>query len=304
MLSKDLFSKADTPLCQLHDPLFIKKGVELWVKRDDLIHAQVSGNKWRKLKYNFIDAEKKGYRALLTFGGAFSNHIYALAAAAKAAGFQSTGIIRGEPAYAANPTLSFAQQCGMQLHFVDRTTYKLRNDEDYLEEVKQLYPDAYLIPEGGTNEMALQGVAEISRELPADTSHVCVAAGTGGTLAGLVKGAAGKHQVVGFPVLKADLRPAIDPLVPTDNRNSFELIAGYHFGGYARVSKELVNFMDRIEQSFSVPLEPVYTAKMFYGLFDLIAKGYFPAGSKIVAIHTGGLQGLEGMKKKMASLRS
>lgn len=304
MLPEELFYKPNAPLHQLHDALLQKKGVELWVKREDLIHPYVSGNKWRKLKYNFLAAEKQGYRSLITFGGAFSNHIYALAAAAKATDFQSIGIIRGEPAYASNPTLSFAKKCGMQLHFVDRSTYKLRHDEDYLRKVMDMYPDSFLIPEGGTNAAAVKGVAELSQELPLDTTHVCLAVGTGGTLAGVAEGGSGRYQVVGFPVLKADLHACIHELLPKGYNNSFELIPDYHFGGYARINCQLIDFMTYFEATFSIPLDPVYTAKMFYGLFDLIAQNYFPRNSKIVALHTGGLQGLEGMKDKIASLKS
>lgn len=296
------FPDAVSPLQKLEGPLLDEKEVSLYIKRDDLIHPEVQGNKWRKLKYNLADAEKLGHKTLLTFGGYYSNHIYATAAAANKFGFSCIGVIRGERPEALSSTLLFAIEKGMQLHFVNRSEYKQKDTDPFIESLHQQFGDFYLIPEGGTNNFALKGVAEIMDELPTDFDFICSAAGTGGTLAGLVAGLKGKAQAIGFSSLRGDdtLTGRVNELVKEYSGKSFQNYAvnfDYHFGGYAKATPELIQFIKVFRQQFDIPLDPVYTGKMFFGSFDLIQQGYFPKGSKIIALHTGGLQGWSGFNE-------
>lgn len=289
----------DSPLQQLHDKLFEKKGIEVFIKRDDLIHDHVQGNKWRKLKYNLYEARLNKQNTLLTFGGAYSNHIYATAAAAKLFHFKAIGIIRGEEPEIKSETLHFAASKGMELYYMDREMYRQKNDPSNIESLRVQIGDFYYLPEGGTNVHALEGVEEIIEELNIPFDYVCTACGTGGTLAGLVAGLRGKNQAIGFSSLKGEdtLTQKVNELVKEYTAvefTNFSINFDYHFGGYAKVKPELIEFIKHFKNKFGIQLEPVYTGKMFYGLFDLIQKDYFPKGSRIVALHTGGLQGLSG----------
>ncbi|GAB3823224.1 hypothetical protein GCM10028895_29830 [Pontibacter rugosus] len=192
----------EAPLQKLEDDLLKEQGVALWVKREDLLHPHISGNKWRKLKYNLKAAKQQGHHTLLTFGGAYSNHIAATAAAGKAYGFRTIGIIRGEEHLPLNPTLAFATSCGMQLHYISREKYRLKDEPGFLKEVQQQYGKVYMLPEGGTNLLAVKGCTEIVDDITIDYSHICCAMGTGGTLAGIVAGLAGEKAILGFPALK------------------------------------------------------------------------------------------------------
>ena len=273
-----------------------KHGVTLYVKREDAIHSFVSGNKYRKLKYNLLEAEKQGFKTLLTFGGAFSNHIAAVASAGKTLGFKTIGIIRGEELQDSienNTTLHFAQQNGMQFKFVSREDYRNKSSEDFINNLKEDFDDFYLIPEGGTNALAIKGCEEILTEADKDFDFICCAVGTGGTLSGLINCSKPSQQVLGFPALKGDfLQQDISKFVTKTN---WKLITDYHFGGYAKINEQLISFINQFKKDFNVPLDPVYTGKMMFGIFDLIEKGFFPKGAKILVIHTGGLQGIEGM---------
>lgn len=294
----------EAPLQKLEDELLQEQGVELWVKREDLLHPHISGNKWRKLKYNLQEARRQGHHTLLTFGGAYSNHIAATAAAGQEYGFKTIGIIRGEEHLPLNPTLSFATSCGMQLHYISREKYKLKADPDFLEELQQQFGQVYLLPEGGTNLLAVKGCTEIVQDIPIKYDYICSAMGTGGTLAGIVAGLAGERQVLGFPALKggAFLKQEVEELVQAYSGHTYsnwQLITEYHFGGYAKVNPELLAFMEAFRQKHHIPLEPVYTGKMMFGLFDLIREGFFARGSRIVAVHTGGLQGNAGFKERL-----
>lgn len=272
------------------------KNVELYVKREDAIHPFVSGNKYRKLKYNLLEAEKLGLKTLVTFGGAYSNHIAAVAAAGRLFGFKTIGIIRGEELWTeidSNPTLSFAKQHGMTFKFVTREVYRRKTSEDFIATLKAEFGDYYHVPEGGTNALAVKGCEEILTESDFDFDYVCSAVGTGGTISGLINCSKPRQQVLGFPALKGDfLKTDISKFAKQTN---WELITDYHFGGYAKINAELVAFINRFNADYHMPLDPVYTGKMLFGIFDLIGKGFFPQGSKILAIHTGGLQGIEGM---------
>lgn len=278
----------------------LSDNVSLYLRREDLIHPFVSGNKFRKLKYNLLQAKAEGKTKLLTFGGAFSNHIAAVAAAGKEFGFDTIGIIRGDELFSkvtANPTLSFAKKCGMKLDFISRENYRSKDSFSFIEGLKAVHGDFYLLPEGGTNALAVKGCSEILTESDASFTHVCCAVGTGGTIAGIINGALPNQKIIGFPALKGlflsdDIRKFVD-------NESWQLIHDYHFEGYGKINEALIRFINEFYQETAIPLDPVYTGKMMYGLFDLIQKGYFPDGSKILAIHTGGLQGIEGMNQKL-----
>ena len=275
------------------DPRF---KVELVVKREDQIHPVISGNKYRKLKYNLEEARKQEHETLLTFGGAFSNHIAAVAGVGKQFGFRTIGIIRGDELWKCieeNPTLHFAQQCGMQFKFVSRETYRSKSSDRFIEKLKSEFGDFYLLPEGGTNALAIKGCEEILTSNDSDFDYICCAVGTGGTISGLINCSKPSQQVLGFLALKGDfLKEDIGKFV---SKKKWELITDYHFGGYAKINEALISFINEFKNAHGIPLDPVYTGKMMFGVFDLINKQYFPKGSKILAIHTGGLQGIKGM---------
>ncbi|HRE79109.1 MAG TPA: pyridoxal-phosphate dependent enzyme [Flavobacterium sp.] len=274
--------------------------ISLFIKREDMIHPFISGNKYRKLKYNLIRAKEEDQTALLTFGGAFSNHIAAVAFAGKEYGFKTIGVIRGEELSLKvneNPTLLFAQQNGMQFYFETRENYRNKDSDAYKNTLKSLFDNFYLIPEGGTNALAIQGCKEILTEEDNAFDYICCSVGTGGTISGLIN-ASSKHQkVIGFPALEGGFLN--DDIRKFTQNINWELIEDYTFGGYAKTTNELIDFMNSFYDSTKVPLDPVYTGKMMFGIDDLIKKNYFPNGSKILAIHTGGLQGISGMNVKL-----
>lgn len=272
--------------------------ITLYIKRDDLLHPHMSGNKFRKLKYNLAQAKKENKQTLLTFGGAFSNHILAVAAAGKEYGFKTIGVIRGEELQGKtsdNPTLQKAQDFGMIFEFVTRERYREKNNPKIVEGLSNKYGDFYVIPEGGTNDLAVKGCEEILISEDEEFDYICCSAGTGGTISGIINCSKSSQQVLGFPALKGDfLRQDICRFVTKSN---WELITDYHFEGYAKVSEELIRFINKFYQKYKIPLDPIYTGKMAFGVLDLIDKNYFPENSKILMIHTGGLQGIAGMNK-------
>lgn len=274
--------------------------ISLTIKREDLIHPFVSGNKFRKLKYNLLQAKAENKETLLTFGGAFSNHIAAVAYAGKEQGLKTIGVIRGDELFdkiKENPTLKFAQENGMQFEFVTREEYRFKSEVSYLEKLKDKFGDFYLVPEGGTNELAVKGCEEILTDEDAVFDYICCAVGTGGTISGLINSALPHQKVLGFPALKGDfLTDEIRIFAKQDNWN---LISDYHFGGYGKINLELIEFINAFFEDHKVPLDPIYTGKMVFGVIDLIRKNYFPEHSKIILIHTGGLQGIEGMNIKL-----
>jgi len=266
-----------------------------------MIHPLVSGNKWRKLKYNLEAANQKG-QTILTFGGAFSNHIYATAAAGKEEGVKTIGVIRGEKPQPLNSTLQFAQDYGMQFHFISRSQYRDKNLVQTIKALNKQFGDFYLVPEGGSNSLALKGCAEIIKDIDIDFDYLCTSCGTGGTLAGLLVGLNGRKKALGFSALKGftDLEKDIDQLTFEYNQTRYEnyqVIHDYHFGGYAKFNQDLVDFMKKFQLQNEIRLDPIYTGKMFFGIYDLISNGFFPENSTVVAMHTGGLQGMEGMIK-------
>lgn len=274
--------------------------ISLSIRREDLIHPFISGNKFRKLKYNLQQAKAENKETLLTFGGAFSNHIAAVAFAGKEYGYKTIGIIRGEELESKideNPTLLFAQVCGMTFKFMSRESYRHKTEFEFLENLKQEFGDFYLVPEGGTNEYAVKGCEEILSQADADYDYVCCSVGTGGTISGIIRSIQPHQKVLGFPSLKGDfLKDEIRKFVKNEN---WELINDYHFGGYGKVNPDLISFINQFHEDNNVPLDPIYTGKMVFGVIDLIQKNYFPDNSKILLIHTGGIQGNQGMNLKL-----
>ncbi len=273
-----------------------KNGITVAIRREDLIHPFVSGNKFRKLKYNLLQAKQENQDTLLTFGGAFSNHIAAVAYAGKENNFKTIGIIRGEELgdkISENPTLKFAQENGMKFEFVSRNDYSNKEDTGFLNGLKEKFGSFYLIPEGGTNDLAVKGCQEILTSQDSQFDFICCAVGTGGTISGIINASLPHQTVLGFPALKGDfLKKEIRKFATNQN---WDLISDYHFGGYGKVSLELINFINNFHQNNNIPLDPVYTSKLTFGVLDLMDKDYFPKDSKILIIHTGGLQGIKGM---------
>jgi len=304
--SLDVSALADSPLQQLQSDFLKKANIQLFVKRDDLIHPLFGGNKWRKQKYNLIHAREKQSDTLLTFGGAWSNHIYATAAAARHFGFSSIGIIRGEKHTPLNTTLAFAESCGMQLHYISRAEYRKKHEPQYLQKLKHQFGEIYILPEGGSNTLALKGceeiVDEINREIERPFDVICCASGTGATLAGLVKALKPEQSAIGFSALKGGeflneegTNFLCDAYHDTNlDRKNWEIETAFHFGGYAKINDELIHFMRTFQSEYGFALDAVYTGKMFYGLFKHIENKTFKPGSTIVAIHSGGLQGNKG----------
>jgi 1-aminocyclopropane-1-carboxylate deaminase len=288
------------PTIKVDSPFLADVGIDLFVKREDMIHPHLSGNKYYKLKYNLEEAKNNGYKTLLTFGGAYSNHIYATAAAGKIFKFKTIGVIRGEEHRILNPTLSFAKECGMELCYIDRNTYRNKTSADVIKLLVEEYGRFYLIPEGGSNVFAVKGCTEIINSIENDFDYVCCAVGTGGTLAGLAAGLNGSRKVLGFSILKgADfLNERVRMLLKSysgKELKNWRINFDYHFGGYAKFNLKLINFIENFTRRVNIPIEPIYTGKMLYGIFDLVKNGFFPSGTRIIAIHTGGLQGLRGL---------
>jgi 1-aminocyclopropane-1-carboxylate deaminase/D-cysteine desulfhydrase-like pyridoxal-dependent ACC family enzyme len=291
-------TQASTPLPNLTTSLLVEKELKLYVKRDDLIHPTISGNKWRKLKYNLLKAREAGYTQLLTFGGAYSNHIAATAAAAKAYGFHSIGIIRGEELNeSSNKTLTQATENGMDLQFISREKYRQKEQEDFINSLGKEYGDFYLIPEGGSNTLAVKGCTEIVSEIDIDFDCIISAVGTGGTLSGIACGLHEHQKAVGISALKGAnyLDDEVKYLIQAysgNELNNWQINHEYHLGGYAKVNDDLLHFIEKFKREHEIQLDQVYTGKMMKALFDLIEKDYFKKGSTIIALHTGGLQGI------------
>jgi len=284
-----------TRVQQIIEPQFEERGILLFLKRDDLIHPEVSGNKWRKLKYNLLAAQRHKFGTILTFGGAYSNHIAATAAACRIAGIKSIGIIRGEElSERDNPTLRKAAQDGMHLEFISRQNYRRKAEPDFLETLQQKFGGCWIVPEGGSNQYGIKGCLEIMDELEDQFDFICIACGTGTTMAGIISSKPGQ-QVIGFTVFKNGIfmEEELSKLLSVNKLTlgNYQLMTAYHFGGYARYAPELVQFMNDFESQYGIALDFIYTGKMMFGIYDLIRKEFFPPGSKILAIHTGGLQG-------------
>jgi 1-aminocyclopropane-1-carboxylate deaminase len=288
-----------SPIQTLAHPLFKKHQLKVVIKRDDLIHPIISGNKWRKLKGNIAQAKDLGKKGMLSFGGAYSNHIHALSFACQQHGLKALGIIRGEPEYKSNYTLSWARYWGMRLSFVDRQTYRRRGEKDYIAELQAQYKDYFIVPEGGTNEFALSGVEELIHELnqQIDYDTLMLPVGSGGTLSGLIKADNNHHRILGVAVLKQAeyLVNEVNNLLANKSYSNWQLLTKFHRGGYAKFSNKDCQRLAEFIQITGVPFEPVYSGKMILALLDLIEQSYFPAHHRIVLLHTGGIQGLGGL---------
>ena len=277
---------------------------EIFMLRLDLIHLFVHGNKYFKLKYNLLEAKGSNFNMLLTFGGAYSNHIHAASAAGKIFGFKTIGIIRGEEHLPLNPTLKFASDNGMNLHYISRSEYRLKHTQEFQERLKEKFGNAFIIPEGGTNLNALKGCSEIPQLINIDYDYICTACGTAGTFSGLVAGLDGNKKILGFTVLKnaGFLIDSTQKLVLDYSGKKYlnwEINLDYHFDGYAKINYELIDFINEFEKLNGIPLDPIYTGKMMFGICNLIRKEFFKKGEKIIALHTGGIQGAEGMRSKI-----
>ncbi|MEZ4858328.1 MAG: pyridoxal-phosphate dependent enzyme [Flavobacteriaceae bacterium] len=273
---------------------------ELYVLREDKIHPWISGNKFRKLKYNLLKAKQLQYSQLLSFGGAFSNHIAALAAVGKEMGFSTVGVIRGEELEGKvleNPTLSFAKRCGMKLHFVSREEYQNKETPLFIETLHQKFGTFYLLPEGGTNALAIKGCEEILSETTRDFQYICASVGTGGTLAGIINASLAHQKIVGFSALKGIFQKK--EIEKYTLKTNFELYDDYCFGGYGKIDEDLIRFINNFKEITEIPLDPVYTGKMMFGILDFIKQEKLKENSRILAIHTGGLQGIAGMNEKL-----
>ena len=311
LISEDEFlaRAQQVPLQRLQWNLAKQKGIEVLVRRDDLIDTHLSGNKFYKLFYNLRAAQASGCSQLLSFGGAYSNHLYALAAAANTYGFKAIGVIRGERPKQLSATLLDAEAWGMQLHFVSRADYREKCSDELRLELKACYGDFFEIPEGGANAYGVMGTkalgAAIYQQVKSDYTAVCVAAGTANTLAGLGLGLSQKNcsqiagSILGFSVLKgegslgADLINHQKSLGP--ETANWRLISGYHGGGYAKkLPNDLREFLFEFERETKLILDPVYTLKMCWGVAQLLAQNYWPRGSRLILVHTGGLQGRRG----------
>jgi len=288
------------PLQQIFDPIWDEKGIKLYVLRTDLNHPEISGNKLYKLKYNLEEAKKQGKNTLLTFGGAFSNHIAATAAAGKLAGLTTIGIIRGDELSDLNPTLKLAKENGMQLHYVSRELY--RDKEALMNYVHTKFGEnIYVIPEGGSNTLGVKGCMDITSSIDIPFDFICTPCGTGATLSGILMSLKDEQQAIGFQVLKAEgyikkeVQDWLTEFKQNDKQN-WSVNEDYHFGGYAKVNVQLKQFVQDFNSKHGIPLDYVYTGKMLFGITDLIHNNYFTAGSTIIAVHTGGLQGNNGFK--------
>lgn len=287
-----------TPVIDLPLPEAREAGVKILVRLEYLNHPHVSGNKWWKLKYNLEEAARQKKTTLLTFGGAYSNHIYATAAAAKECGFRSVGVIRGEETLPLNPTLAFAKSRGMELHYVSREAYRSKNDPQFISDLHQRVGEFYLIPEGGTNALAVKGTMEWAENLVREVEFddVCLPAGTGGTLAGMLAGMKGEKNIIGVSVLKngefleEEVKKLTEKYVGRVYGN-LEVLTSYHHGGYAKVTDELKKFIVHMNEVYSLPLDPVYTGKLMWAVREEVRRGKFRKGSTVLVLHTGGLQG-------------
>ncbi len=283
-----------------------KAGVKLYMARADSLNPLASGNKIYKLRPIFDYAKKNNIPRVLSFGGAFSNHIHALALISKVYGLDTIGIIRGEAEYANNPTLQDAQDAGMQLQFVNRKDYQKRNKEAYLQELQKRYPNTLIIPEGGSSQLAVSGCAQLAQDVNAihQSDIITVPCGTGATLAGLVCGLVEQQKAIGYAVLKdQSLNQRILSFISNENiKNHQYTIENADFGGYAKFDKKLLDFvLDWLDKT-GILLDPIYTCKMCMRLMQQIKAGEFPSGTSITIIHSGGLQGWRGMQDAVIKL--
>ncbi len=310
-----LLNHPTSPLQTVGHRAFAQRGLRLLVKRDDLLHPHVSGNKWRKLKHNLLEARRLGLTKLITFGGAYSNHLAAVAAAGLEFGFSTLGVVGGEEIGLRNPTLGFAKECGMDLFFTSRANLRNKSETELLQHLKISTAGAFVLPQGGANCLALPGCREIVEETAAQLGHLpdffITACGTGATLAGIVSGFAGRGTAIGVSVLKGGfLQNEVEKLLTKclfsqseiPNPKSAIVVDDFHFGGYAKWKPELIDFINDFKEKTGIPLDPIYTGKAFFAAVDLAEQGFFPEGASIVLVHTGGLQGIAGFNERFGNI--
>lgn len=285
-----------TPVIDFNHPIAEDCGVKILIKREDLNHPTISGNKWWKLKYNIAEAINSHHRIIGTFGGAYSNHLFATASAAQENNLRLIAFVRGEETSPLNSTVAHVQRTGSQIVYLSRDDYRRKNDTDFIQSLQRLYGNFFLIPEGGTNEHAITGVAEFAQQelMPLDFNYLVLPVGTGGTLTGVVAGLQGQRHVIGVSALKGSFhRDEITKLFSRYVGRTFEnweVLDNYHFGGYAKTTEGLLHFIQETNREHQLPLEHVYTGKMIMAIIEEIQKGRFEKGSTILALHTGGLQ--------------
>jgi 1-aminocyclopropane-1-carboxylate deaminase len=295
-LAKLLYT--ETPVIEIKNALFDRAGIRVIIKREDLNHPFVSGNKWWKLRLNLEVAASQGFGSILTFGGAYSNHIYSTSAAANELGLKSIGIIRGEEVSPLNRTLAFAKDQGMELHFISRDAYRKKESINFIEFLRTRFGAFYLIPEGGTNELAVRSCEEFAIQKLAliDFDYLCLPIGTGGTMAGIIAGFGGRKTILGISVLKngAFLGETISGLLLktySKTYGNWQVLTSYDQGGYAKVTPSLINFIEEMNIVHQLPLDEVYTGKLLLAVVEEAKAGAFTRGSTVLVVHTGGLQG-------------
>tara|TARA_Y100001978_G_scaffold166498_1_gene154297 strand:- start:516 stop:1400 length:885 start_codon:yes stop_codon:yes gene_type:complete len=281
---------------QITSRLLSENDIKLYVKRIDLIDKYISGNKWYKLKYNIKSAIHNSKKSILTFGGAYSNHLLATAVIAKKYKLKSIGLVRGEKKQNLNPILSLVEQYGMHVDYISRSCFRMRDDKNIVSNFKKIYGDFYLIPQGGTNNLGVIGAQEILTDLD-NHNYICVPVATGGTISGIINSSNSKQKILGFKTIKGE-GDLVKNIKKYTNSNNWDLLDNYTFGGFAKYDVQLLNFIKNFDLKYSIKLDVIYTSKMMFGLFDLIKKGYFKRKSTILAIHTGGLQGNLGMNER------
>lgn len=283
----------NSPLQKINSQIFKDNNLNVYIKRDDLIHPFISGNKWRKSHYLLKNILEDNHKTALTFGGAYSNHIHAFSYACNNLGLNSIGIIRGEELSnkPLNRTLQFAVDNNMQLIFVSREEYKRRYEENYCQELA-IKHNAYIVPEGGTTKFVVDGFADMVGEVRSiiGESNYFVPCGSGGTIAGINSNLNLNELVYGINVVKGNEKDLNSVIKDISSNNNYIILNDYNFGGYAKYNDELINFIHFFEKEFSIEIESVYSAKMFFAFFDLVKKGKFK-NSNFVLVHTGGLQG-------------
>ncbi len=306
---EQLFDTSLSVLHELNDPILQAHQVRLYVKRDDLIDAAVSGNKWRKLKFNILQCQQYKNAGVLTFGGAFSNHLVATAAACQKAGLKSVGVVRGDELNPdSNATLASCRELGMQLHFVSREEYHLRSERYYHEELLKDFPNLLVIPEGGANYWGMIGCQEVVGEIDLEFDRVVMAQGTTTTSCGVLLGLSGSQFLSAVPVLKgfdsfSEMsrlfgKSGIDAETTEQLLAQAQILDQYHFGGYAKFDEELLEFIRGFYHAHQLKLDPIYTGKAMFGLFEEVKKGSYD-GETIVFLHTGGLQGVDGIEERI-----
>lgn len=297
------------PLIEIFEDFLKEKNIRLYVLREDLIHPEISGNKWRKLKYNIQEAKNQGFSKLVTYGGAYSNHIAATAAAGRDYGIETIGIIRGEETLPLNNTLQIAANNGMKFKYVSRSFYRNNKyNSTFLEELKHEFGDFYLVPEGGSNAFAVKGCTEIKNNIIVNFDVITCANGTGGTIAGIIASLDHSKEIIGFPALKGgeflvnDIHRLLSEYSlkfdAAIENNNWKLNTDFHFGGYGKINHELVNFVNEFKAKHQIPLDLIYTGKMMFGIYVLAKTTEIFTGKKIVVVHTGGLQGNKGFEER------